>query len=128
MGHIPSHFDPQISSNTNIMASRMASRTLFKRFNIGERYASQVATVTATSSAAKAQSTQLPSGVTVHSLDNGSAVSSVAVLVKAGSRHETNETLGVNHALRMAAGLTTAKATSFSACRSIQQAGAKVDV
>ena len=37
------------------MASRMASKTLFKRFNIGERYASQVATVTATSSAAKAQ-------------------------------------------------------------------------
>ena len=37
------------------MASRMASRTLFKRFNIGERYASQVATVSATSSAAKAQ-------------------------------------------------------------------------
>ena len=37
------------------MASRMASRTLFKRFNIGERYASQVATVAATSSAAKAQ-------------------------------------------------------------------------
>ena len=43
--------------------------------------------------------------------------------MKAGSRHETNETLGVNHALRMAAGLTTAKATSFSACRSIQQVG-----
>ena len=53
--HIPSHFDPRISSNTSVMASRMASRTLFKRFNIGERYASQVATVAATSSAAKAQ-------------------------------------------------------------------------
>jgi len=106
------------------MASRIASRTL----SMGHRgFASQVATVPSTASA-KPQSTQLPSGVTVHSLDNGSAVSSVAVLVKAGSRHETSDTLGVNHALRMAAGLTTAKATSFSACRSIQQAGAKVDV
>jgi len=110
------------------MASRMASRTLFKRFNIGERYASQVATVSATSSAAKAQSNQLPSGVGVHSLDNGSAISSVAILVKAGSRHETSDNLGVNHAIRLAAGLTSGKATSFSACRSIQQAGAKVDV
>merc|ERR1711997_1301619 len=128
MGHIPSHFDPQISSNTNIMASRMASRSLFKRFNIGERYASQVATVSATSSATKSQSTQLPSGVGVHSLDNGSAISSVAILVKAGSRHETSDNFGVNHAIRLAAGLTSGKATSFSACRSIQQAGAKVDV
>ena len=67
------------------------------------------------------QSTQLPSGVGVHSLDNGSAISSVAILVKAGSRHETSDNFGVNHAIRLAAGLTSGKATSFSACRSIQQ-------
>jgi len=107
------------------MASRIASRTLF----MGHRgFASQVVAVPATSNGAKPQSTQLPSGVTVHSLDNGSAVSSVAVLVKTGSRHETSDNLGVNHALRLAVGLSSAKATSFSACRSIQQAGAKVDV
>jgi len=107
------------------MASRIVSRTL----SMGHRgFASQVATVPATASGAKPQSTQLPSGVNVHSLDNGSAVSSVAVLVKTGSRHETSDNLGVNHALRLAVGLSSAKATSFSACRSIQQAGAKVDV
>ena len=45
----------------------------------------------------------------------------MAVLVKAGSRHETSANLGVNHALRLAVGLTTGKATSFTAVRSIQQ-------
>ena len=45
----------------------------------------------------------------------------MAILVKAGSRHETSDNLGVNHAIRLAAGLTSGKATSFSACRSIQQ-------
>jgi len=106
------------------MASRIASRALF----MGHRgFASQVATVPTTASA-KPQSTQLPSGVIVHSIDTGSAVSSVGVLVKAGSRHETSDNLGVNHALRLAVGLTSAKATSFNACRSIQQAGAQVDV
>jgi len=52
----------------------------------------------------------------------------VAVLVKTGSRHETSANLGVNHALRLAVGLTTGKATSFTAVRSIQQLGGKVDV
>jgi len=91
-------------------------------------FSSQLATVPSSTTGAKPQSTQLPSGVSVHSQDNGSAVSSVAVLVKTGSRHETSDNLGVSHAMRLAVGLTSAKATSFSACRSIQQAGGKVDV
>lgn len=72
--------------------------------------------------------TQLPSGVTVASLDTGSAVSSVAILVKAGSRQETLDNSGVTHALRLAANLSNAKETQINTTRSIQQIGGKVDV
>ena len=40
------------------------------------------------------QTTQLANGVTVASLDTGAGVSSVAIMVKAGTRHETTENLG----------------------------------
>lgn len=42
---------------------------------------------------------------------------------RAGSRNETYDTQGVTHVLRLAAGLTTKKATSFGLTRNIQQLG-----
>ena len=76
----------------------------------------------------KLQTTQLANGVTVASLDTGAAVSSLAVCVKAGPRHETYENLGANHALRAAAGLSSSKHSSLATVRTIQQVGGKVDV
>jgi ubiquinol-cytochrome c reductase core subunit 2 len=61
-------------------------------------------------------------------MDTGAAISSVGFIVKTGSRNETNDNRGVNHALRLAAGLGTADNTSFSIVRSIQQAGGNMDV
>ena len=66
--------------------------------------------------------------MTVASLDTGAAVSSLAVCVKAGPRHETYENLGANHALRAAAGLSSSKHSSLATVRTIQQVGGKVDV
>ena len=37
-------------------------------------------------------------------MDTGAGVSSLAVVVKAGPRNETHDNLGVNHAIRAAAG------------------------
>lgn len=46
----------------------------------------------------------------------------------AGSRNETYETQGASHILRIAAGLSTKKATSFGITRSIQQVGGSLSV
>ena len=62
------------------------------------------------------------------SLDTGSALSSLGVLVKCGSRHESVDNKGINHTLRLAAGLATSKHSSMSTVRSIQQSGGQVDV
>lgn len=70
----------------------------------------------------------MPSGVTVASLDTGSAVSSVAVLVKAGARNESSENLGASQALRLAASLSNSQKSGFATSMNIEQAGGKIDV
>lgn len=70
----------------------------------------------------------MSNGLTVASLDTGAALSSLGVLVKSGSRHESGDNRGVSHALRLAAGLATSKHSSLSTVRSIQQSGGQVDV
>ena len=56
----------------------------------------------------------MPNGLKVASLDSdASAVSTVGILVKAGSSYENYDNLGVSHALRMATGLSSKNATSF---------------
>ncbi|XP_046581871.1 cytochrome b-c1 complex subunit 2, mitochondrial-like [Haliotis rubra] len=67
--------------------------------------------------------TKLPNGMIVASLENYSPLSSVAVVVNAGSRFESGDNLGVTHCLRVAAGLSTQKASQFKITRSIQQVG-----
>ena len=60
------------------------------------------------------QTSLLPSGLKVASFDSeASAVSTVGVLVKAGSSFESYDNLGVSHALRMATGVSSKNATSF---------------
>jgi len=107
------------------MASQIARGSL----SFGKRgLAAQAAAAAKKSDAANLQTTQLANGVTVASLDTGAAVSSLAVCVKAGPRHETYENLGANHALRAAAGLSSSKHSSLATVRTIQQVGGKVDV
>lgn len=48
---------------------------------------------------------KLPSGLLVASQENYAPVSKIGVFVKAGSRYETAENLGVTHVLRLAANL-----------------------
>uniref|UniRef100_A0A673J5P3 Cytochrome b-c1 complex subunit 2, mitochondrial-like n=1 Tax=Sinocyclocheilus rhinocerous TaxID=307959 RepID=A0A673J5P3_9TELE len=51
------------------------------------------------------QVTKLPSGLVIASLENYSPASRIGVLVRAGSRYETMDNLGVTHLLRLAASL-----------------------
>jgi len=68
----------------------------------------------------------LKSGLTVASLDNGNPIVTLGVVVKAGARNETYETLGLSHTLRAAAGLSTKKNSAFGICRNLQQTGASL--
>lgn len=49
--------------------------------------------------------TKLPSGLVIASLENYSPSSKIGVLIKAGSRYETPDNLGVTHLLRLSANL-----------------------
>lgn len=51
------------------------------------------------------QVTKLPSGLVIASLENYSPASRIGVLVRAGSRYEAIDNLGVTHMLRLAASL-----------------------
>lgn len=60
---------------------------------------------------------KLPSGLLVASLENYSPVSKIGVFVKAGSRYETAENLGVTHMLRLAGNLVHLfRNTSINEC------------
>ncbi|XP_012543569.2 cytochrome b-c1 complex subunit 2, mitochondrial [Monomorium pharaonis] len=61
--------------------------------------------------------------VTVIALDNNSPVARVSIVFRAGSRNETYDTQGVMHHIRVAAGLSTQRSTTFGITRNIQQLG-----
>ncbi|XP_066520526.1 cytochrome b-c1 complex subunit 2, mitochondrial isoform X1 [Hoplias malabaricus] len=72
--------------------------------------------------------TKLPSGLVIASLENYSPASRIGVLVRAGSRYETLDSLGVTHLLRLASGLTTKGASAFRICRGIEAVGGSLGV
>ncbi|XP_053326737.1 cytochrome b-c1 complex subunit 2, mitochondrial [Spea bombifrons] len=72
--------------------------------------------------------TKLPNGLVVASLENYSPVSKIGVFVKAGSRYENANNLGVNHVLRLAANLTTKGASTFKITRGIESVGGGLSV
>ncbi|KAI4885268.1 hypothetical protein NFI96_013671 [Prochilodus magdalenae] len=74
------------------------------------------------------QVTKLPSGLVIASLENYSPASRIGVLVRAGSRYETIDSLGVTHLLRLASGLTTKGASAFRICRGIEAVGGSLGV
>ncbi|XP_026762408.2 cytochrome b-c1 complex subunit 2, mitochondrial isoform X1 [Galleria mellonella] len=72
------------------------------------------------------QATVLPNKTFVAALDNGSPVTRVTVVFRAGSRYEPQTELGITHVLRTAAGLTTKNASVFMIARKLAQIGATV--
>uniref|UniRef100_A0A672NDI2 Cytochrome b-c1 complex subunit 2, mitochondrial-like n=1 Tax=Sinocyclocheilus grahami TaxID=75366 RepID=A0A672NDI2_SINGR len=72
--------------------------------------------------------TKLPSGLVIASLENYSPASRIGVLVRAGSRYETIDNLGVSHLLRLAASLTTKGASAFKICRGVEAVGGSLSV
>ncbi|XP_043281143.1 cytochrome b-c1 complex subunit 2, mitochondrial [Venturia canescens] len=61
--------------------------------------------------------------VTVAAVENNSPIAQVSVVIRAGSRNETYDTQGINHLLRLSAGLTTSRASYFGITRNLQQLG-----
>lgn len=74
------------------------------------------------------QVSKLPNGLVIASLENYSPMSSVGLFVKAGSRHETGDSPGVTHMLRLAANLTTKGASAFKICREVEALGGSLSV
>lgn len=61
--------------------------------------------------------------VTVAAIDNNNPVAQVSVVFRAGSRNETYSTQGIAHHLRIYAGLSTCRSSTFGITRNIQQLG-----
>ncbi|CAD5118587.1 DgyrCDS7275 [Dimorphilus gyrociliatus] len=71
-----------------------------------------------------AQITRLNNGALVTSLENYAPIAHISILFKAGTRNESYENLGVCHALRTGAALSTQNVTQFGLTRNLQQLGA----
>lgn len=75
------------------------------------------------------ESNLMPSGLKIAAVESDSAaISTLAVMVKAGPVYENYDNLGVSHALRLSGGLATKNATSFGIVRNVQQAGGSLEV
>ncbi|XP_067859640.1 cytochrome b-c1 complex subunit 2, mitochondrial [Heptranchias perlo] len=74
------------------------------------------------------QVSKLPNGLVIASLENYSPTSKIGVFIKAGSRYENASNLGITHALRLAANLTTKGASSFRITRGIEAVGGSLSV
>ncbi|XP_051878529.1 cytochrome b-c1 complex subunit 2, mitochondrial [Pristis pectinata] len=71
---------------------------------------------------------KLPNGLVIASLENYSPISKIGVFIKAGSRYESASNLGITHALRLAANLTTKGVSSFRITRGIETIGGSLSV
>jgi len=105
------------------MASRIAKTPLVQ---LQRHLAAQAAPAAAVKKPADGiETSTLPNGLIVSSVSApASAVTTLGVVVKAGSRFESHDNLGVGHAIRIAAGLATKNSTSFAVVRNLQQVGA----
>lgn len=68
----------------------------------------------------------LPNGLIVASLENYSPISRIGVFIKAGSRYEPADELGLSHTLRSVAGLSTQRSTVFGITRNLEYVGARL--
>jgi len=68
----------------------------------------------------------LANGLTVASVDENSPVTTLGVVIKAGSSNESYDNAGASHVLRVVSGMTTQTNSSFGICRNLQQLGASL--
>jgi len=96
---------------------------------LARRHMASLATKNTEISVPQVEATTTTSGLKIASIDSDTAaVSTLAVMVKAGPIYESYDNLGVSHALRISAGLATKNATSFGIIRNIQQSGGQLNV
>ena len=72
--------------------------------------------------------TKSADGLTVVTCNNGSPLTAIGVLVKAGSRYETYDSLGASNAFKNSIGLSTKSHTAFGINRNVQQMGTNIAV
>lgn len=108
------------------MASRLAKTPLLQ----AKRQLAQAAVAAKQtelgSASGQVQTSKAGNGVTVVSCNDGSALTTIGVIVKAGSRYETYDSLGAAHALSNSAGLATKTHTAFGLTRNVQQMGSQI--
>lgn len=66
--------------------------------------------------------------MTVASVDCPTAVSTVAIMVKAGSRYETYDNAGISQVMKNLGGAAGKNHSAFGIIRNIQQLGGNLDV
>jgi len=109
-----------------MMASRLAKTPLLQ----AKRQLAQAAVAAKPNElgtvSGQVQTSKAANGVTVVSCNNGSPLTTVGVLVKAGSRNETYDSLGSAHAFANSIGLATKSHTAFGVTRNVQQMGSQI--
>ncbi|XP_069503778.1 cytochrome b-c1 complex subunit 2, mitochondrial [Ambystoma mexicanum] len=103
-------------------------RSLSRRLYSTQAASRHEATASARLLAEDLEITTLPNGLVIASLENYSPASQIGVFVKAGSRYETADNLGINHLLRLSSSLTTKGASSFKITRGIEAVGGSLSV
>jgi len=110
------------------MASRLAKTPLLQ----AKRQLAQAAVAAKPTelgaASGQVQTSKAGNGVTVVSCNSGSPVTTIGVLVKAGSRNETYDSLGSAHAFKNSIGLATKSHTAFGVTRNVQQMGSQISV
>jgi len=109
------------------MASRFVKSPVVqctaKRQFAAQAAAKPVADAAAPAKPAALKVSTLKNGVTVASAETKGPITSLGVVVRAGSRFEGYDNAGVSHMLRAAAGLATKNNSAFGITRNLQQAG-----
>merc|ERR1712029_1122609 len=114
----------KLSLSTPVMASRIVKSPAVQA-TAKRQFAAQASVAITERELVKSEPLKvstLSNGLTIASIENHSPVTTLGVVIKAGSRNETYDNLGVSHALRVASGLAT-KNTAFGMVRNLQQVG-----
>jgi len=103
------------------MASKIGDR--FQQVRKFAQAAAKHADSNVTVRAEPLKQTKLLNGVLVASIENHSPNTKIGVFLRAGSRYETSENLGITHVLRNSLGLSTRTSTIFGITRNIDYHG-----
>ncbi|XP_054153990.1 cytochrome b-c1 complex subunit 2, mitochondrial-like [Oppia nitens] len=110
-----------------MMASKLRRNPLngliVKRLLSGQTAAAKSSEAAEAVKSAQLKTTTLPNGLVVTSLETFSPVAQIGVILRAGSRYEPQDKLGLSHTLRSMAGFTTENHTVFGITRNIEYVG-----